>query len=86
MMQAGDRVTIDHQSTTRSGFACIRPEYENWGDCYWVQRDKLMAPEEWREWKAKTDATVASFNDGYAQNHPECKDWRTNKNLPKRCY
>jgi hypothetical protein len=64
---------------------CVRPQDET-ESYYWVKREQLMKPEDFRKWKANLDAAVEFNNDEFAQGHPECKDWRTNKGLPKRCY
>jgi hypothetical protein len=92
-LNRGDHVTVEDASPFhREHLVCVRPhetavaEAARGGNCYWVQRGQLMRPAEWLEHKARVDATVAFANDDYAHEHPECKDWRTNKNLPKRCY
>jgi hypothetical protein len=55
-MQQGDRITVEDRPSPRENFACIRPEGEDWGDCYWVQRSQLVRPAEWLKRKAELDA------------------------------
>jgi hypothetical protein len=92
-LNQGVHVTVEDASLFhREHLVCVRlhetavAEAARGGNCFWIQRGQLMRPAEWLEFKARVDATVAFANDDYAHEHPECKDWRTNKNLPKRCY
>jgi hypothetical protein len=92
-LSQGVHVTVEDASLFhREHLVCVRlheiavAEAVRGGKCFWIQRGQLMKPEHWVQLKARVDALSASANDDYAHDHPECKDWRTNKNLPKHCY
>jgi len=66
--------------------ACLRQRNQPSSACLWAKKitveSKAAYDHDQQEQKTITD----KVNQAFDREHPECKDWRTKKNLPEYCY
>ncbi len=65
---------------------CLHQHNQSPSTCLWAKKiaieSKAVYDHDQQEQKSITD----KFNQAFDHQHPECKEWRTNKNLPEYCY
>lgn len=63
---------------------CVRPRGEP--DCLWIKSVAIATKADVAKEKADAETVIDEMNEAFDKQHPECKGWRTNKNLPDYCY
>ena len=66
-------------------FVCVR-EHDADEACLWIMKLSVESETAFDRDERETKEIREKADEAFDRVHPECKDWRTNKNLPKRCY
>jgi hypothetical protein len=83
------------QSAVWHAARCVRPRGDT--HCVWMKSSAIVSKAEALRVRAEREAEEAKdraetraireqFNTTFDKAHPECKEWKTNKNLPEHCY
>jgi hypothetical protein len=76
-------VKVEDHSILHDAF-CVRPRGEP--QCLWMLSIAIKTKEDAAIDKAHFKALSDEMNEAFDKDHPECKGWRTDKNLPDYCY
>jgi hypothetical protein len=81
LIEAGSDVRL---VTALGDYACVSRHGDN--ECLWVQKLAIKTKSSYDKDQKDTKSLHGQLNQIFDRQHPECKDWRTNKNLPDYCY
>jgi hypothetical protein len=83
-LAAGTEVELVKTASGYPGVVCIRVLSEQ--SCAWTFKLAIEPVAVYDRGQADTKKLRDDFNAEFDRLHPECKDFRTNPNLPKYCY
>jgi hypothetical protein len=73
-----------HLITALGDFVCVQRHGDS--QCLWVQKMAVESKSAYDKDQQETKSIQEKANQVFDQQHPECKDYKTNKNLPSYCY
>ncbi len=65
---------------------CLRQHDHPPAACLWAKKIAVESKAAYEHDKQEQKSIIDKFNQAFDREHPECKEWRTNKNLPDYCY
>jgi hypothetical protein len=81
---AGTEVELVRTAGSYPDVVCVRVPGEQ--SCAWTFRLGIEPVATYDREQAETKGILDHFNEVFDRTHPECKDYRTNPNLPEYCY
>jgi hypothetical protein len=81
---AGAEVQLVRAAEANRDVICVRRRGDQ--DCSWVFRLGIVPVAIYDREQADTKGFIDRSNEYFDRVHPECKEWRENKNLPRYCY
>jgi hypothetical protein len=81
---AGTEVELVRTAGSYPDVVCVRVLGEQ--SCAWTFRLGIEPVATYDREQAETKSILDHFNEVFDRTHPECKDYRTNPNLPEYCY
>ena len=81
---AGTEVQLVRTAEATHDVICVRRRDDQ--DCSWVFSVGIVPVEIYDREQADTKGFIDRSNEYFDRVHPECKEWRENKNLPDYCY
>jgi len=81
---AGTEVQFVRAADANNNVICVRRRDEE--DCSWTFKVGIVPAAVYDRQQADKKGFIDRSNEYFDSVHPECKDWRSNKNLPDYCY
>jgi hypothetical protein len=81
---AGTEVQLVRTAEAIHDVICVRRRDDQ--DCSWVFRSGIVPAAIYDREQADTKGFIDRSNEYFDRVHPECKEWRENKDLPDYCY
>jgi hypothetical protein len=81
---AGTEVQLVRTAEATHDAICVRRRDDK--DCAWVFSVGIVPVAVYDREQADTKGFIDLSNEYFDRVHPECKEWRNNKNLPDYCY
>jgi hypothetical protein len=65
---------------------CLRQHGQPPSTCLWAKKTAVESKAAYDHDQLEQKSINEQFNRTFDRQRPECKEWRTNKNLPEYCY
>lgn len=65
---------------------CLHQHDQSASTCLWAKKIAVESKATYNHDQQETKSINEQFNRVFDRQHPECKEWRTNKHLPDHCY
>ncbi len=71
---------------TTGDVVCLRQHNQPPSACLWAKKIAVESKAAYDHDRQEQKSINDKFNQAFDREHPECKEWRTKKNLPDYCY